>query len=151
METAIRISLSTALLLHEVAAPFHGETVILHIDSENNFPECRKEMIASSGGNNDTGELPGHFRQRTLYTRSLRVKKTGNKREKLDMLDAFVDTARELAEAYPHLEQWERRMHFHSLEFEVGMIKKRTRGCKDFSAALPLVAIELGVSPGFER
>jgi hypothetical protein len=69
------------------------------------------------------------------------------------MLDAFVDTARELAEAYPHLEQWERRMHFQMLQPEVGigMIKHRARGCKDFSAALPLVAIELGVSPGFER
>src|ERR1700676_618957 len=100
------------VLINKAMAPLHGETVIPHVDSENNFPECRKEMIASSGGSSDTGELPGHFRQRTLYTKSLRVNKCGNKREKLDMLDAFVDTARELAEAYPHLEQWERRMHF---------------------------------------
>ncbi len=132
-------------------APLHGETVIPYVDSENNFPECRKEMIASRGDNSDTGELPGHFRQRTLYAKSLRVNKCGNKKEKLDMLDAFVDTARELAETYPHLEQWERRIHFQMLQSEVGMIKHRVRGSKDFSAALPLVAIELGVSPGFER
>jgi hypothetical protein len=148
----IRISLSTAIVLHEFLAPLHDEAIEPqpHIDTENKSPECRKAIVAlasggSSGSDNYAGELPGRFRQRTLYNKSLRVKKTRNKRERLELLDAFVDTARELAETYPYLKQWERQMHFQMFQSEVRMKMLRTRGCQDFSAALPLVARHLDV------
>jgi len=141
--------LSTAIILHEVLSPLHHEGVEPqpHIDSENNFHE-RKKAIAGviSGDSSGIGETPGHFRQRTLYTKSLRVTKTRNRRGKIATLDAFVDTARELANAYPDLKPWEQRMHFQMFQSEVRMTSLRTRGCKDFSAALPLIARELSVS-----
>jgi len=145
----IPISLSTAIILHEVLSPLHREAVETqpHIDSENNVPECKKATAGViSGDSSGIGETPGHFRRRTLYTKSLRVKKTRNRREKIETLDAFVDTAGELVNAYPDLKPWERRMHFQMFQSEVRMTSLRTRGCKDFSAALLLIARELGVS-----
>jgi hypothetical protein len=139
-------SLSTAVFLHEVLAPLQHEAIEPqpHIDFENNFPECKRAIAGvTSGGSSGMGELPGHFRRRTLYAKSLRVKKTQNRREKIETLDAFVDTARELANAFPGLKPWERQMHFQMFQSEVRMTLLRTRGCKDFSAALPLVARQL--------
>jgi hypothetical protein len=143
----IHISLSTAIVLHEVLSPLHNDAFGLqpHVDSEIKTPDREKAIVASPRGSSGTEELPGHFRQRTLYQKSLRVKKYRNKRERQDMLDAFVDAARELAENYPHLKPWERQMHFQMFQSDIKMLILRSRGCKNFSAALPLVAMHLGV------
>jgi len=143
----IHISVSTAIVLHEVLSPLHNESFGLqpHVDSEIRTPECEKAIVASGSGSSDTKELPGHFRQRVLYKESLRAKKYRNQREKQDMLDAYVDTARELAETYPHLKQWERQMHFQMFQSHIKMMILRSAGCRNFSAALPLVALHLGV------
>ena len=144
----IPITLSAAVVLHEILTPLQHDATEPqpHIDSENNFPECKRAIPGViSGSGSGTGELPGHFRQRTLYTKSLRVKKTRNPQQTSQTLDAFVDTARELADAYPDLKPWERQMHFQMFQSEIKMTSIRTRGRKDFSFALPLVAKALGV------
>jgi hypothetical protein len=144
----IPASLSTALVLHEVLSGAHHEAVETqpHVDYENNFPRPSKTITGDSFGGNGSEELPGHFRQRMLYKKSLAVKKTRNPKEKFEMLDAFVDAAQALAREYPYLKPWERQMHFQMFQAQVGITNRRTRGCKDFSAALPLVANALGVS-----
>ena len=143
----IHISISTAIVLHEVLSPLHNEAFgpQPHVDSEMKTPDFEKAIVDSASGSNDTKELPGHFRQRVLYKKLLRVKKYRNEGEKQDMLDAYVDTARELAETYPHLKQWERQMHFQVFQSNIKMLIRRSSGCKNFSAALPLVAMHLGV------
>ena len=102
-ERLIPLSLSTAIVLNEILAPFQHDAVEPqpHIDSENNFPGCKRAIAGiTSGGTSDTAELPGHFRRRVLYAKSLRVKKTRNRIEKQQILDALIDTANELANAY---------------------------------------------------
>jgi hypothetical protein len=149
----IPISLSTAIVLHEVLSPLHHEAVgpQPHIDSEIKTPDREKAIVALARGSSGTEELPGHFRQRTLYQKSLRVKKYRNKREQIEMLEAYVDTARELAATYPRLKQWERQMHFQMFQSDIKMLIRRSRGCKNFSAALPLVAMHLGVFENYNQ
>lgn len=146
----IPISLSTAIVLHQVLSPLYHEAVGSqpHIDSEIRTPDREKAIVASARGSSGTEELPGHFRQRTLYQKSLRVKKYRNKIEQIEMLEAYVDTARELAETYPNLKQWERQMHFQMFQSDIKMLILRSRGRKNFSAALPLVAMHLGMFEG---
>jgi hypothetical protein len=145
----IPISLSTAIVLHEVLTPLQHEAIEPqpHIDPENDFSKCEKAVAGiTSGGKSDAEEHPGQFQRNTLYTKSLRVKKTRNPKQEFQTLDVFVDTAGELANAYPEMKPWERQMHFQMFQFQVRMTSLRTHGCGDYSFSLPLVAKALGIS-----
>ena len=108
----VPIPLSTVRVLHEVLFPLHREVFGAqpHLDPEIKSPEPKKEIAAVNCGARSNEELPSHVRQRTLYEKSLCVTTYKNKRAKIDMLSAFVDAARELADAYPHMKRWERQM-----------------------------------------
>jgi hypothetical protein len=72
----VPIPLSTVGVLHEVLFPLHREVFGSqpHIDPEIKSPEPKKEIAAVISGARSNEELPSHFRQRTLYEKSLCVR-----------------------------------------------------------------------------
>lgn len=69
----------------------------------------------------------------------------GRARGKFGMLDAYVDTARAVAQEYPNMEAWQRRIHYDCFKWQIELTSRRTHGYRDFSDALPAIAQALRV------
>jgi hypothetical protein len=112
-----------------------------HVELEKyESPQRKTSSANSSGGASDTSEPLAHLRWRLFYKKMLR-----SRGKKFGMLNALVDTARDLAALRPDLKQWERECQAQMLHHEIKMIKLRSRGCKDYSPAMPAIRQALGL------
>jgi hypothetical protein len=92
-------------------------------------------------------ETLGHFRWRMFHRKMLRANRaTWADKDELAMFDAYLETARAVVDHYPSLKLWERQHQYNCFRSEIELTKLRTRGCRDFSSALPAIAHVLGVA-----
>jgi hypothetical protein len=68
-------------------------------------------------------------------------------KDELAMFNAYLETARAVVDRYPNLKLWERQHQYNCFRSQIERAFLRTRGCRDFSGALPAIAQVLGV-PG---
>lgn len=143
MKRPIALMLGIAIGSAEEAAEFTEKIVPQpHIESETyGSPQATVMAAAGTGSSADTTEPLAHLRWRIFYGKMLRARKAGE----FGMLNAFADTACELAKLRPNLKSWERKMQAQMLDHEIQMIKMRSRGCKDYSSALPAIEHALGI------
>ncbi len=144
MNKPVAALLTVAICTGEATTFLHDESLAPqpHVELETTAPAMRREAAAATSSGIGSSELLGHLRQRLLYTKTLRARKSS----KYAMLDAFADTAREIVQNRPDLEPWRRAQQYQMLKYEVGLTKMRSRGCRDYSDALPVVAQALGVA-----
>lgn len=120
----------------------HGFPPHNHIEEFDGDKPTATIAIFASGSAVSDASL-GRFRWITFYRKMLRA--NGSK-TKVAMLDAYADTAYEIARRYPDLEAWERLHQYNCFRSEINLTRARTRGCKDYSAALPIIARALRVT-----
>ena len=112
-----------------------------HIEEfDGDKPMATVAIFASGSAVSD--QSLGRFRWITFYRKMLWA--NGSK-TKVAMLDAYADTAYEIARRYPDLEGWERLHRYNCFRTEINLTRARTRGCKDYSGALPIIARALRV------
>jgi hypothetical protein len=122
---------NTCSTLAERGFPLHSHPEDFNTDS----PTTTVRVFASGSA---AGTAPlGRFRWVTFYRTMLRA---NGATTQVAMLDACADTAYEIARRYPDLEDWERLHQYNCLRYEIELTKARSRGCKDYSAALPIIA-----------
>jgi hypothetical protein len=94
----------------------------------------------SLGDSSERIKSLGLFRWNTFYRRMLWANKL---RSRTAMLNAYVDTAREISARYPDLKPWERGYQYSCFKSQIDRTRRRTS--HDYSAALPAIAQALGV------
>jgi hypothetical protein len=135
------------LLVSTVAAEAVAQTlhkVHPHVELETKVATPRTITRISTGGGSMSTKPLGHFRWETFYAKRGLARKA---KDELAMYTAYVETAREIVKHYPDLKLWERQHQYNCFKSEMDLTKMRTRGCRDFSGALPAIAQILGV-PG---
>jgi len=140
MRPLIAFIVAGALTSEAIAEPFLEARTPPHTEQGtrvSELPEHATDPLSSTRNPEPLGHLTG----RVLYaeTHAARIRKN-----KLAMLDAYVETAHALLRDRA-LEPWERLMQYNILRHDIDMIRLRTRNAVDYSAALPAVAAALGI------
>jgi hypothetical protein len=146
MDRNLSATLVVAALVTEAVLSYrHDETPPPHIEPDVRVSKPVHTLQMSSGGGDVRTETLGRFRWETFYRKMRRLGLTKGDEHRLGMLEAYFETARAIAERYPDLKSWERRHQYNCFEHEIKLTSLRTRGCRDYSNALPVIAKVLGI------
>ncbi len=139
--------LVTAAIATEVFLPHRHDAMAPppHIEPEIKASVPSTLPLNSLGGNAVSTESLGSFRWNTFYRKMRRLGMKKGEVQRFGMLEAYFETARAIAERYPDLKKWERQHQYNCFKSEINLTSLRTRGCKDYSSALPVIAQVLGV------
>jgi hypothetical protein len=141
MKSTIPLLLAVTIAGESMFELLHEAAVQPHIEPELRVSTpIRIGEAASPGGSNDSEPL-GILRQKILYAQRARARRA---RDPLVMASAFVATARAVMRMRG-LKPWECQMQYNCLKWEIELTKRRTRGCNDYSDALPAIAQALGI------
>lgn len=134
--------LVAAIASESVAENSHESFLIQpHVEPELKLSTPSKQPGPTSSAIGDSDEPLGILRQKILYRRSRRASLS---KDRFARLNAYVETAHELMHLR-RLQRAERQMQFACLQDDIESISVRTRGCHDFSDALPAIAKVLDV------
>jgi hypothetical protein len=124
---------------HDAAAP------ATHIEPEIKTSVPSTLPRNSLGGGAVGTESLGSFRWNTFYRKMRRLGLKKGEVQRFGMLEAYFETARAIAECYPDLKRSERQHQYNCFKSQIRLTRLRTRGCKDYSGALPVIAQTLGI------
>lgn len=131
-----------------LAATISAETAIPHHKALPHVEQELKIVMPStqngvSLANKRSEEPLGRVWGRILYRNQLWANKF--KRQMSGPWDAYVDTASEIHKTYPDLKMWQRHQLYGCLKSRIKSTLLRSRGCKDYRTALPMIAKALGI------
>jgi hypothetical protein len=135
--------LASLLAMAVAAEALHAPLGVMphtELDVKEPIPQPPQQLSASVGS--VSAEALGRFRWNTFYLKRARAHKS---KDPLAMLNAYLETARQIAICYPDLKLWERQHQYNCFKSEIELTKMRTRGCRDYSEALLGIAQVLGV------
>lgn len=139
------ILVAAALTAEAVVSYRHEEAPPPHIEPELKVSTLGHLVQSSPGGGNVSTEPLGRFRWNTFYRKMRRLSLKKGDERRVGMLEAYFETAQAIMECYPDLKIWERQHQYNCFKHQIKLTNLRTRGCKDYSNALPVVAKTLGV------
>jgi hypothetical protein len=142
MKPALPALLAVAVASEFIAENLHESFAVQpHVEPEVKVSNPIAQAPPTSPVGSGNMEPLGILRQRILYAKMRRANLvTGD----LAMADAFIATARAVMRERA-LQPFERQIQFDCLRGEIELIHGRSRGCRDYSNALPAVANALDI------
>lgn len=146
MDKKLSASVVVAALTAEALVAYrHEEAPPRHIEPKPKVSTLGHMVQSSPGGGNVSAEPLGRFRWNTFYRKMRRLSLKKGEQQRVGMLEAYFETAQAIIQHYPVLKGWERQHQYNCFKHEIKLTCLRTRGSKDYSNALPVVAKTLEV------